>query len=162
MILKNITHEDFIQYRKPSLFLGFPSCSWKCEKEYKDGTCKFCQNAALFNNKSISIDVHKVINSYLTNDITSAIVMGGLEPLDSFGDVKEFVDLLRNNYSCADDIVIYTGYNEEEVRAEILFLKNYSNIIIKFGRYLPESEPIYDEVLGATLASSNQYAKRTS
>ena len=36
----------------------------------------------------------------------------------------------------------------------------YGNIIIKFGRFIPNQPSIYDEILGVTLASNNQYAKR--
>jgi hypothetical protein len=41
-------------------------------------------------------------------------------------------------------------------------LKSFSNIIIKFGRFIPNQEPHYDEVLGVKLASDNQYARRIS
>jgi hypothetical protein len=41
-------------------------------------------------------------------------------------------------------------------------LCQFSNIIIKFGRFRPGQEPHYDEVLGVKLASDNQYAKRVS
>ena len=36
----------------------------------------------------------------------------------------------------------------------------FTNIIIKFGRYIPNQKPHYDEVLGVNLASDNQYAER--
>ena len=47
---------------------------------------------------------------------------------------------------------------------EFLFtkLKQYDNIIIKFGRFIPNQEKHYDEVLGVELASPNQYARRIS
>ena len=63
-----------------------------------------------------------------------------------------------------DDIVIYTGYNKEEERSQDLieFIKKnqYKNIIIKYGRYIPNQTPHYDEILGVKLASDNQYAER--
>ena len=63
-----------------------------------------------------------------------------------------------------DDFVIYTGYNKEEERPQTLikFIKEnqYKNIIIKYGRYIPNQTPHYDEVLGVNLASDNQYAER--
>ena len=63
-----------------------------------------------------------------------------------------------------DDFVIYTGYNKEEERPQVLikFIKEnqYKNIIIKYGRYIPDQTPHYDEVLGVNLASDNQYAER--
>jgi len=36
------------------------------------------------------------------------------------------------------------------------------NIIIKYGRFIPDKEKHYDEVLGIYLASDNQYAERIS
>jgi hypothetical protein len=36
----------------------------------------------------------------------------------------------------------------------------FKNIIIKFGRFVPNKPHHIDEVLGIELASDNQYAKR--
>jgi hypothetical protein len=36
------------------------------------------------------------------------------------------------------------------------------NIIIKYGRFIPNHQPHYDEILGVKLASDNQYAERIS
>ena len=41
-------------------------------------------------------------------------------------------------------------------------LKQFPNIIIKFGRFIPNQQSHYDEVLGINLASDNQYAKKIS
>ena len=64
------------------------------------------------------------------------------------------------HYYCLDDIVIYTGYNKEELIDRIEWLSGFSNIIVKFGRYIPNQEKHFDEVLGIYLASDNQYAER--
>ena len=64
--------------------------------------------------------------------------------------------------------MIYTGYTKEELQNKIYKdnisyldkLKQYKNIIIKYGRYIPNQTPHYDEVLGVNLASDNQYAER--
>lgn len=58
--------------------------------------------------------------------------------------------------------MVYTGYYKEEILEEIEQLKQYSNIIIKFGRYIPNEKKHYDEILGIDLASSNQYAEKIS
>ena len=42
------------------------------------------------------------------------------------------------------------------------YLELYENIIVKFGRYVPNQLPHYDNVLGIKLASDNQYAKVVS
>ena len=92
--------------------------------------------------------------------MTSAIVCGGLEPFDSWRDLQTLVMSLR--YKTKDDIVIYTGYTEEELKDKLPWLAVYENVIVKFGRYLHKSPSRFDEVLGVKLASDNQYAKIVS
>ena len=157
--LVEILSEDFVNYKYPSLILAFPYCNMKCNKEC--GLC-VCQNDFLLNEKIKEYDIDKIIMSYISNDITKAIVMQGLEPLDSIKEVLLFIDQLRNVYDIQDDVVIYTGYNEDEISNELDYLRTYSNIIVKFGRYLPNQEKHYDEVLQVELASDNQYAKKIS
>ena len=151
MIIKEIKDEDFINYKKPSMFIGFPTCSWKCEKECG---VRCCQNGALASMKNFDISVRDISDRYLSNLITSAIVCGGLEPLDSFVDLQELISSIRES-GCLDDIVIYTGYNPQEIDNKISILKKYKNIIIKFGRFIPNQNPHFDEMLGVNLASDN-------
>ena len=172
MILKQLLDEDFVNYKKPSMFIGFPFCTFKCEKECGEHCC---QNSALAQASNIEIDSTNIVNRYLHNPITSALTIGGLEPFDTFNELLKLIELFRERTS--DDIVIYTGYTEEELENGYCFygnynsntrrdaykiLKQYPNIIIKFGRFIPNQEPHYDEVLGVKLASNNQYARRIS
>lgn len=76
-------------------------------------------------------------------------------------EVLELIIEFRRN-GVLDDVVIYTGYYPHELEVEIQQLKKFKNIVVKFGRYLLNSTPKYDEVLGVTLASDNQYAVRIS
>lgn len=157
MKLKGIIEEDFVQYKKPSMFLIFPKCSFKCDKECGR---PICQNGALANSEEIEVDIKQdIIWKYMDNPITEAIVCGGLEPFDSWEDLKCLIMNLR--YYTPDDIVIYTGYREYEIsREKIDWLELYGNIVIKFGRFIPNQPHRYDEILGVNLASNNQYAKR--
>ena len=155
MKLKNIIWEDFVNYKEPSMFLAFPSCTFKCGREY-------CQNAKLLNTPIHYIDSSNIIDRYNSNPITKAIVCGGMEPFDSFDELEEFIYKLRFAYHCNDVVVIYTGYTEDEVGDKLQVLKPYKNIIIKFGRYIPNREGHYNELLGVVLASENQYAKKIS
>lgn len=157
MIIKEIRDEDFTNYKKPSMFIGFPSCSWKCEK---DCGMRVCQNSALAEAKNIEIDIDKLANRYLNNPITKAVVCGGLEPFDTWHSLHYLITALRN-YTL-DDIVIYTGYKEDEISNKIQLLQKYCNIIVKFGRFIPNQQKHYDKVLGVELASDNQYARRIS
>lgn len=154
MIIKQLLDEDFVNYKKPSMFIGFPSCTWKCEMECG---MRVCQNSTLAQASNIEISTSLLIERYINNPITKAVVCGGLEPMDSWEELQEFVLLFR--HQCKDEVVIYTGYKEEELQEKIEWLKLYSPIIIKFGRYIPNCESHYDPILGVTLASSNQYAK---
>ena len=49
--------------------------------------------------------------------------------------------------------------NPEEIKEALDKLRKYDNIIIKYGRFLLNKPPRYDEVLGITLASDNQFAE---
>ena len=176
MILKQIVDEDFINYKKPSMFIAFPSCDWKCEKECGK---RVCQNGTLATSPDIELDEMYIVDRYINNHITNAVVIGGLEPFDRFVDLCNFIMCLRKK--SGDDIVIYTGYTKEElinkkVDADTMMcgelfsfdinylylIKTFHNIIIKFGRYIPNQEPHFDEVLGVNLASDNQYAEKFS
>lgn len=157
MIVKGIQEEDFINYKKPAMFISFTSCTWKCEKECGK---KVCQNGTLATTPNINIDVKTIVNKYINNPITKSIVCGGLEPFDTFDDLLQLIVYLR--VVTDDDIVIYTGYYKEEIADKMALLSKYKNIIIKFGRYIPNQKGHYDEVLGVYLASSNQYSERIS
>lgn len=140
------------------MFIGFPTCTWKCEMECGKS---LCQNKSLATSKAIDIDFETIVNRYLKNNITSAIVIGGLEPFDRWEDLCVLIHAFRQHTQ--DDIVIYTGWYEPEISDNIEYLRqNYNNIIIKFGRFVPNEQPHYDEVLGVNLASNNQYAERIS
>ena len=164
MLIKGLVDEDFTNYKKPSMFIIFPFCTFKCDKE---AGCTVCQNSALANEPNIDISIIEIVSRYVKNPITKAIVCGGLEPFDSWDDLLALIINLR--YYTNDDIVIYTGYTEEElentyINANLIIetLSLYENIIIKFGRFIPNQEKHYDEVLGVELASPNQYARRIS
>ena len=157
MIIKQLLDEDFVNYKKPSMFIGFPSCSWKCDKECG---MQVCQNSTLASSPIKDIGFKTIVNRYINNPITSSVVCGGLEPFDTWDDLYGLITHLR--VSTQDDIVIYTGYYKEEIEEYIDKLKVFPNMIVKFGRYVPNHEKHFDELLGIYLASDNQYAERIS
>ena len=157
MIVKEIRDEDFTSYKKPSMVIGFPSCTFKCERDCGQ---KMCQNSALVHAPDIEIKVDTLVKRYLDNPITHAIIFAGLEPFDSWYDLHDLIIAIRQRTE--DDIVIYTGYKKEEISYAIDWLHLFPNIIVKFGRFIPNQHPHYDEVLGIKLASDNQYAERIS
>ena len=159
MLIKNLIDVDFINYKKPSMFIIMPHCSFKCDKE---NGCLMCQNSSLVHEPTHNVDTRLMVTRYIENPITKAVTFGGLEPLDTIEDVLEFVDILRNIYKNEDDVVIYTGYTEEELinNKDYKRILEYGNIIIKYGRFRPNQTPHYDEVLGVNLISDNQYARR--
>ena len=156
MKVKGIIDEDFINYKKPSMYIAFPKCSFKCNKECGRAVC---QNSALAKEKDIEISINKIIERYINNPITKSIVCGGLEPLDSWDDLQCLIVNLR--YLFNDDIVIYTGYNETELsKDKIDFFELYAPIIVKYGRYIPNEDSYFNEELGVKLAGKNQYTVR--
>lgn len=162
MRVKTIVDEDFVNYQKPSMFIGTISCGGKCCIE-GGFPLSVCQNDGWRGNAPIDIRDRVIIERYLHNGISRAIVFGGLEPMEQSDELFEFIDMLRNSYKCDDDVVIYTGYNREEISSIVERLAHrFNNIIIKFGRYIPNMKSRFDEVLGVELASDNQYAVRIS
>lgn len=162
MKTRGVIFEDFINYKKPSMYLIFPNCDFKCDRECGRPVC---QNSALAHSPVIDVDKDEIIEEYLNNPITEAIVMAGLEPFDSPLDLVPFIDALRRQYNCDDDIVIYTGYTEDELESNMSYnyiRNNYDNIIVKFGRFKPDEELHLDKLLGVRLASPNQYARMIS
>lgn len=153
MIVKGIIDEDFVNYKKPAMVIECARCNMKCGQDN-------CQNADLLNCPDIHIENKLIVARYLENKITEAIVFQGLEPFKSTKDVLDIIMCLRKESD--DDVVIYTGYDKPEVWAPITFLKDHhvKNIIVKYGRYISDRPPRYDDTLGVTLASDNQYAER--
>jgi hypothetical protein len=111
------------------------------------------------------MDAVEIAKRYYENPITEAVVFGGLEPFDSFADMVELISHLVCCHTLypdepKPDIIIYTGYRVWEIKDKIKMLDIYRdmNIIIKFGRFIPDQKPHMDETLGVELASPNQYA----
>lgn len=159
MRIKFLVDEDIVNYRKMSMFIGAIGCTWKCCKD-AGLPCSICQNYPWSNYDIVTMPNHEIIERYINNPLTEAVVFGGLEPIDQFLELLDFVKEFRQ--VSGDDIVIYTGYNKEEIKDKINILSLYPNITIKYGRYVPNSNTRYDEVLGVRLASDNQYAVKES
>jgi hypothetical protein len=135
------------------MYIAFPNCSFKCGKD-------LCQNSPLAKQNRIDIDYDSIVKRYIENDLTNAIVFAGLEPFDDYLEMFTLIKKFRE--VTEDDIVIYTGYNKDEFTNELEVIKQYGikNIIIKFGRFIPNQKSHYDEILGVSLASDNQFAER--
>ncbi len=161
MLIKNLVDEDFVNYRKVSMFIGCHSCTFKCDKMCGK---QVCQNSALAIAPDIEVSIDRLVQRYLGNIYSQAVVFGGLEPFDDYDNLMAFITELRKHSS--DDIVIYTGYTKDEINSLfpsfIIKMKETENIVVKFGRFIPDQKPHYDEVLGVNLQSDNQYAERIS
>lgn len=155
--LLGIIEEDFVNYKKVSMTLEFPYCDFKCDK---DAGQVVCQNISLRSEIPQEYLIQDIITSYVNNDISESIVMQGFEPFDSYAELFSFIYEFRK--FSKDDIVIYTGYNKDEINDKVDDLTQFNNIIIKFGRFIPNSEHRKDDILGIELASNNQYAVKIS
>lgn len=175
MKVKGLVEYDIANYSKPSMFIIFPYCSFKCDIE---SGCDLCQNSALAHEPEVEISKEELCERYKSNPLTHAFVFGGLEPFDSIFDILPLVHCIRDKYGIKDDIVIYTGYTEDEMESGFRSngdsapsalmidqweeLKKYPNIIVKFGRFKANEPSHFDPILGISLASQNQYARKIS
>ena len=151
MRIKNLIDEDFVQFKEPSMFIGTCFCTFKCGEG-------LCQNRALAIAKIIDMPDDEIIRRYLANPITSSIVFGGLEPFEQLPELIDFLKKLREEYHCNDTVVIYSGWTEAELAGVRWEFRDDPNLIVKVGRFVPNSNSRYDELLGVTLVSDNQYA----
>ena len=157
MKLKGIIDYDCTNYKEPVLTLEFPYCDFKCDKL---NGCQVCQNSSLIKEPTIEISLKTIWELYKQNPLTKGFCLQGLEPLDSIDDVLNFIKYIRGNNFCNDPIIIYTGYDKEEVIKFIYQITNFDNIIIKWGRFIKGQNLHYDRILGVNLASDNQYAEK--
>lgn len=158
MRVRTIVSEDYTNYKLPSMFIGCISCDGKCciEGGIPRSTCI---NNNWRDSNIIDVDDDELIRSYMSNPITSAIVFGLLEPMLQPYEIERFIQKLREEYMCNDPVIIYTGYTENEVGIIIRDWARFGNIIAKYGRFVPNQDKHFDDVLGVDLASPNQYAK---
>lgn len=161
MIVRTIVDEDFVQYKEPCMYIATAFCNGKCCKEVGI-PLSVCLNDAWRGTATIAMVDEGIIERYLSNSITTTICFAGLEPFEQFNQVYDFIEKLRKDYSCNDMVLIYTGYTKEEIPEQIDKLKDFDNIIVKFGRFIPDKPSRFDDVLGVQLASDNQYAERIS
>ena len=159
MKIRNLMDQDIVNYKKTSMFIATCYCDFKCCKQLNLDIC-ICQNSPIAKSKIIDMDNQKIVKRYMKNKLTHAVVFGGLQPFKQFYQLVQFVKCFRQYTE--DDIVIYTGYYENELKNEIQVLKQYKNIVVKFGRYVPGQEVHFDQVLGVSLANKQQYAKKIS
>ena len=157
MKVRGIVVEDFCNYKVPSMFIVSTKCDWKCCIEI-GANISLCQNEPLVSTPITDIADSDIVDMYLGNNITKAIVVGGLEPMLQFEEIDALISALRSR-GCNDPFVIYTGYYPEELQTELDRLRG-RNVIVKFGRFIPNIGSRFDELLGVVLSSKNQFARR--
>lgn len=155
--LLDIKTDNIIDYKKTSLLLVFPFCSGKCGEE--------CQNKHLMGTVPTKYKNIDIINLYTNLPSHGAVVFAGLEPWDSFLEMKQLVKDFISQYKTVD-IVIYTGYEYNEIKNQIQELvdcfntnvvNNDDNLIIKCGMYdVNKKEYWKSDILGVNLATTNQ------
>lgn len=155
--LLDVKTDNITDYKKTSLLLVFPFCSGKCGEE--------CQNKHLMGTTPTGYKNTDIINLYIDLPSHGAVVFAGLEPWDSFSEMKQLVKDFVSQYK-AIDIVIYTGYEYNEIENQIqelvdCFKANVANsddnLIIKYGMYdVNKKEYWKSNILGVNLATTNQ------
>ena len=159
MKIRSLIDEDIVNYKKTSMFIATCYCDFKCCKQLNLDIC-ICQNSPITKSKIIDVSNQKIVKRYLKNKLTHAVVFGGLQPFKQFDQLLQFINCFRQQTQ--DEIIIYTGYYEQQIKQQIEILSKFKNIIIKFGRYIPSQQVHFDKVLGVSLANKQQYAKKIS
>ena len=96
---------------------------------------------------------------------TGHVIIMGRKTFESLGKVlpnRKHIVFTQNPDFMIKDENVQVVHSMLEIKEYIDKLKAFPNIIVKFGRYIPNHEKHFDEVLGIYLASDNQYAERIS
>ena len=141
------------------MLIATHSCDYKCLVE-KNLPLDICQNSHLSMCETKSEEVEILIKRFNDNLLSDCIIFAGLEPMLQFEEIVNFIKEFRRTNS--EDIIIYTGYYENEVLDKLNMLSKFENIIIKFGRYDASLSSKFDDILKVELISKNQYAKKIS
>ncbi len=164
MRVRKLLTERFQDYKLPAMYLASCFCDWKCCPDNPT----VCQNNPVVHMPITDISDDEILDAYQKDPITQAIIIAGLEPLLQ---IHEVCALIRRAVErrIKTTFVIYTGYDKNEVKFIGFFdaLKDTGfsdsvHVIMKYGRYIPDQKPHFDEVLGVELASDNQYAEMIS
>lgn len=153
MLIKGITDEVFSDYSKISMLIAVPKCTTRCW-ERLNLSPTICQNHHLHKEPNLNISNKDIIDKYIKNPLTKAVVFGGMDSWDSLDEVIEFIKEFRQ--VSEDDCVLYTGKELDIIEKDFDRLKEFKNIYVKYGHYNPTLEPIVDDLTGVKLASSNQ------
>jgi hypothetical protein len=62
MLIKGIKDEDFVNYKKTSMFIIFPKCDFKCDRE---ASCSICQNSSLTHEPNFEIEPKEIVERYM-------------------------------------------------------------------------------------------------
>lgn len=166
METRGVEFENWSHYKSCTMFIACPYCSFKCDNECGKSVC---QNSELAFAQIKEVDIDLLASKYCNSQISTAIVFAGLEPFDSPEELLNAIKTFRKYTK--DKIIIYTGYTKDElinddinivsknIKTVYKMITDEKNIIIKYGRFIPDSKSRYDNILGITLASDNQYAE---
>ena len=96
MLIKGLTDEDFVNYKKPSMVIATSKCDFKCDRDCGEGCC---QNSPLARAKSISVSDDDIILRYMANDMKLKIVAEGIESIEEFNDIMVYdIDYIQGYY----------------------------------------------------------------
>ena len=118
MRLKSLIDEDFVNYKEAAMFIGTTKCGGKCCIE-AGIPLTVCQNDTWRNAPIVEMDTEELCHRYLDNVLTSAIVIGGLEPFEQFDEIREFIHLMRTEFNCDEDTRISLSSLEDTFQIEI-------------------------------------------
>ena len=125
--LKGLVDEDVVNYRKTSMFIIFPSCDFKCEKECGRAVC---QNSSLAKAPILSYDDKEIIEENSKSLIEAIVNMknGSVITIELEDGCVEYIT--RTKWFDTNLIIVggigriktttFTFYDDEEINAEKL------------------------------------------
>lgn len=148
--VRSLVDEDTGHYKETSFFIETSLAPLSLDEGFN------------FSMKVARLLSWNLISHYMDNPLMTAIVFKGDEPFQQYEGIFHFIKLLREDRFCMDTVVIYSDLSRADIHEEVERLKIFPNIIVKFEPHIREYPPYFDNLLGATLSSDNQYALKIS
>ncbi|MCH4890037.1 radical SAM protein [Acidaminobacter sp. JC074] len=141
---KSITHERL----EDAPFVGALVCALDCNIG-----CKGCFNQSLKEAPIFYKKADEVLDEIMSNPFNEGVILAGLEwSLQP----SELMAMIKSCASKNIPVIVYTGHKIETFLRRVPKIKNYPEVLIKYGAYDESKLSLTHEAYGVRLASTNQ------
>jgi pyruvate-formate lyase-activating enzyme len=147
---KSITHERV----EDAPFVGALICAVSCSIG-----CKDCFNESVKQEPNRCSYIPNILDEIQANPFNEGVILAGLEWSSQ---PKELIALVKEATKRHLPIIIYTGYTSDQFIRRVPRIKEFPNVLIKYGSFNQNLRSFEHKEYGVNLASTNQHIQKIS